>query len=216
MAAVSGGVMSELQIFSLDSVDSTNETAKRLLREGKLTRGYVVAREQTAGRGQRGRAWSSPRDAGIYVSIVDRPDRPAGDLTLYTLAAGVACVEAIRDLTGMTVAIKPINDLYAQGCKLGGILTEAVIEQGRTQALITGVGINVRRCDHALVEAKAEAISLQELLPVSAFAYFDPGGLVRSVVRQVLEWNAIAAEDDGRSVRVAWERFRLDDAPTTT
>lgn len=202
--------MSDLQIIALDSVDSTNEAAKRLLREGSIDRGYVVAREQTAGRGQRGRVWSSPRDAGIYVSVVDRPDRPAADLTIYTLAAGVACVEAIRDVTGLTIGLKPINDLYAQDCKLGGILSEAVIEQGRVQALITGVGINLRRCDHALSEAKVEAISLQDLLPVSAFAYLDPGGLLRSVVRKVLEWNQIAAQDEDRGVRIAWERYRVD------
>lgn len=204
--------MSDLQIIALDSVDSTNEEAKRLLREGKIDRGYVVAREQTAGRGQRGRVWSSPRDAGIYVSVVDRPDRPASDLTIYTLAAGVACVEAIRDVTGLTIGLKPVNDLYALDCKLGGILSEAVIEKGRAQALITGVGINLRRCEHALTDAKVEAISLQDLLPVSAFAYLDPGGLLRSVVRKVLEWNQIAAQDEGRGVRIAWERYRVDGA----
>lgn len=203
---------SSLQVFRFDSVDSTNEAAKRLIHEGKLTgRGYVLAREQTAGRGQRGRSWSSPRDAGIFLSVVDRPERAASDLTLYTLAAGVACVEAIRDVTGLNVQLKPVNDLYAEGCKLGGILTEAVIEQGRMQALITGIGINLRRTEHGLTDSRATPISLQELLPVSAFGYLDAQGLARSVVRGALDWNAMAAEDAGRAVRVAWGRYRMDD-----
>jgi len=204
---------SSLQVFRLDSVDSTNEAAKRLIREGKITqRGYVLAREQTAGRGQRGKSWLSPRDAGVYLSVVDRPGRAASDLTLYTLAAGVACVEAIRDVTGLTVAIKPINDLYAEGCKLGGILTEAVFEQGRVESLVTGVGINVRRTNHVLADAPVEPISLQELLPVSGFAYLDPDGLVRSIVRSVHEWNERVGKDDGQAVRTAWERFKVSPA----
>jgi BirA family biotin operon repressor/biotin-[acetyl-CoA-carboxylase] ligase len=142
-----------LQVFPYDSVDSTNEVAKRLICEpGFGGPACVIAREQTAGKGTRGRKWASPKDAGIYVSVIEVPDRECGGAGLaqansfepatFTQAAGVACVECLRRHFGICVELKPINDLYVNGCKLGGILTEARIEGGKIAALITGIGIN--------------------------------------------------------------------------
>ena len=141
-----------MQAFALDTVDSTNEQAKRLIRGGELREaGYVLAREQTAGKGSRGRFWFSPKDAGIYLSVVEIPrQRHAISTTLFTLAAGVACAEALRRTACIDVRLKPINDLYIDGAKLGGILTETVIRDGSPEAIITGVGINVRRIDRPL------------------------------------------------------------------
>ena len=70
--------MRPAQAFYFDSVDSTNEAAKRLIHDHRIhSPAYVVAREQTAGRGQRGRLWLSPRDAGVYLTVVDFPDSTA-------------------------------------------------------------------------------------------------------------------------------------------
>jgi len=198
-----------LQAYFFDTLASTNETAKQLVLSRQLIgRGYVAAREQTAGRGQRGRSWSSPRDAGIYLSVVDRPQDPPTDLTVYTLAAGVACVEAVRKVAGVTPSLKPINDLYVNGRKLGGILTEAVIEQGRVSALVTGIGINLRRVDHAIDDAQATPISLQDLLPAGQFAYLDRMALIHAVAQGVLGWNTRVSTSGGDFVREAWHRYR--------
>jgi len=117
-----------MQSFHFDTIDSTNEAAKRMIEAGRLNGpGYLLAREQTGGKGRHGRIWLSPRDAGIYRSVVELPGRTVGtQATMFTLAAGVACVEALKETTGVEVKLKPINDLYARGAKLGGILTEAV------------------------------------------------------------------------------------------
>src|SRR3990167_6325862 len=122
--------MTPAQVFHFDSVDSTNDVAKRLIADGQIHgRAYIVAREQTAGRGQRGRPWLSPRDAGIYLTTVDFPNAlPTPVTNLFTLGAGIACIEALRRCTGVDVYLKPINDLYVGHAKLGGILTEAVID----------------------------------------------------------------------------------------
>ncbi|MDO8632258.1 MAG: hypothetical protein Q7R41_17375, partial [Phycisphaerales bacterium] len=136
-----------MQAFYFDSVDSTNDQAGRLLREGRIgDSAYVVARGQSAGKGNRGRKWASPDDAGIYLTVVDRPAHSDDDpralnpaapvlLHMFTRAAGVACAEMLRERTNVDVRLKPINDLYVDGRKLGGILTEAVIEQGCIRAL---------------------------------------------------------------------------------
>src|SRR3990172_6777921 len=87
-----------VRAFHFDSVNSTNEAAKRLIQDDQIHgRAYIVAREQTAGRGQRGRLWLSPRDAGVYLTVVDFPDAmPTPATSLFTLGAGIACVEALR------------------------------------------------------------------------------------------------------------------------
>ena len=66
-----------MQSFHFDTVDSTNEAAKRMIRSGELRQpAYLLALEQTAGRGSRGRRWASPKDAGIYLSVVEFPREP--------------------------------------------------------------------------------------------------------------------------------------------
>lgn len=135
-----------------DTLDSTNEEAKRLLNEG-LIRGLTLirARHQTAGRGTQGRQWFSPSGAGLYLSIVHPfPEGGIPVSPLFTLAAGVACAETLLNMTGLQIRLKPVNDLYLNGCKLGGILTEGIVgiigqenQRSACKAIVTGIGINV-------------------------------------------------------------------------
>ena len=92
-------VLRPMNSFRIDTVDSTNDEAKRLIAEGRLRgRGYVLAREQTAGRGTQGRSWLSPRDAGLYLSVARTGvEPPSPNVAQLTLAAGAACVEAIHE-----------------------------------------------------------------------------------------------------------------------
>jgi BirA family biotin operon repressor/biotin-[acetyl-CoA-carboxylase] ligase len=141
--------------FHLDSVDSTNEEAKRLLLRGEVSSvAYVSAREQTAGRGSRGRTWVSPRDAGVYLSVIQRFDKGLDPATIsvegFTLAAGVACAELLHEVFDVDVRLKPINDLYVGSAKLGGILVESIVEASLVRALVTGIGLNLRSADRTL------------------------------------------------------------------
>lgn len=203
-----------MQAFHFDSVDSTNESAKRLIRDAKIHGpAYVLAREQTAGRGQRGCLWLSPRDAGIYLTIVDFPNALSTPVSnLFTLGAGIACVETLRQCAGVDVHIKPINDLYAGHAKLGGILTEAVIEGERIKALLTGIGINVRRTPRLLPAGSPEAISLQDLIPPAQFWCLDESQLVTALVDHVFLWNTVVANGDTDRVEREWERYKLPSA----
>ncbi len=198
-----------MQAVLLDTVDSTNEVAKRLIREGRMaSRGYVLAREQTAGKGQRGKTWSSPRDAGIYLSVVDRPPVTAADLSLYTRAAGVGCAMVLRETTQLDIRLKPVNDLYVENRKLGGILTEAIIQHGELQALITGVGVNLRRIPPVVTDS-VMPVSLQELLAPDRFAYLEVADLVGKLVQAILRWNAIVAGGDLAALHAEWNRLRI-------
>ena len=106
----------------------------------------VVADQQTAGRGRRGRSWFSPPGAGLYVSAVVAPSRaadPGRAMALLTLAAGVGIAEGIQEATGFAADLKWPNDLYAGRRKLGGILAEASTTGGLVDRVVLGFGINV-------------------------------------------------------------------------
>ena len=156
--------------FHFDTVDSTNDAARRLIAEGRLRGcGYVLAREQTAGRGTHGRTWISPRDAGIYLSVVrTNGGQATANTSLITTAAGLACVSGLTAVTGLTtIRLKPVNDLMAHGRKLGGILTECEIESGAMKSLIVGIGLNLRVADRELPPGAIPPIALEECLAPS-------------------------------------------------
>lgn len=127
-------------IFRFDSCPSTNDIARDLARGGAPAGTVVIADEQTAGRGTKGRAWSSPRGKGLYVSIVLRPRVP--EISLLPLAAGLAAREAIADACGLAPALRWPNDLVWEGRKLGGILCESAFLGNCPDYAILGTGLN--------------------------------------------------------------------------
>lgn len=196
------------ELLHYSQLDSTNEEAKRLVHAGKIQKTtLILANSQTAGKGTQGRAWASPPGAGLYLSVIhpffpldaiSQTARLPG-LPLYTLAAGVACAETIQDLTGLSIQLKPVNDLYVEDCKLGGILTESLISQNgqetRCRALITGIGINILT-DKTVMQACEQdsrgnrPTSLQASLAPHRFNCWNP-----EAIRQELSV-AIAAQLD--------------------
>lgn len=132
------------RVVALASVSSTNDEARRLAEQAEAPAGtIVVADQQTAGRGRGGRKWSSPAGAGVYLSMLFRPEtlEPAP----VSILAGLGLARALdRALPGLHPSIKWPNDLFAGGLKFGGVLSEATWSDGRPRYLVVGVGINVR------------------------------------------------------------------------
>jgi BirA family biotin operon repressor/biotin-[acetyl-CoA-carboxylase] ligase len=131
-------------ILRFDSLPSTNTEAARQAALGAPEGLCIVAREQTAGRGRRERVWVSPKDAGLYLSVVLRPALEARLWPLITLAAALAVRDALLEACGLEADIKWPNDLLAGGRKLCGILAETA-EGARARAVVLGVGVNLRR-----------------------------------------------------------------------
>ncbi len=125
---------------------STNETAKERAREGAGEGTVVLARRQTAGRGRFGRRFDS-EDGGVYLSVILRPSFPASDAVFVTAAAAVAMAEAIGTVAGKEAEIKWVNDVFVDGKKVCGILTEGAMnaEFGTLDYVVLGVGFNVDR-----------------------------------------------------------------------
>ncbi len=132
-------------------LDSTNAVALAGARQGAATGLLVCAETQTAGKGRRGRRWSSPPGAGLYFTLVLRPPRPHACWTLLNLIASVAVAQAIADLERESVVpqrllvdLKWPNDVLVSGKKAAGILVETAGSGGSPYAAVVGVGVNVR------------------------------------------------------------------------
>lgn len=133
------------RLVILKSVDSTNDEAKRLVRNNHDDGIVVVAEEQFAGKGRLGRKWSSGSDGGLYFSVVMRPELPPSDIASITLASGYAVCLAIREFTGLDARIKWPNDVVIGRKKVCGILTEMSAQSDRIECVITGIGVNVNQ-----------------------------------------------------------------------
>ena len=132
-------------IQTMESTTSTNDLAKIYANHNSTTPAIFISEEQTAGRGRLGRKFVSPSKTGLYISLCLFPTIALEDLSLITCATAVACVETIEQLTGKSLNIKWVNDLFYQDKKVGGILTEIIsdFESQQVQALIVGMGINL-------------------------------------------------------------------------
>lgn len=135
-----------LSIRVAPSISSTNTVLKGLAAEGAPEGLALVAGAQTAGRGRLGRSFYSPTDSGVYLSLLLRPETPAGETTKLTACAAVAVAEAVEALSGKPAGIKWVNDVLLDGKKVCGILTEASLdcESGRMDYVVVGIGINAR------------------------------------------------------------------------
>ena len=117
----------EIKIF--DAISSTNLEARQLAVSGMAGHGsFVVAMEQTAGRGRRGREFYSPKGSGIYLSVILEPKGTLEGSLLITTAAATAVYKAVKEVCGVKLGIKWVNDLYKDNRKVCGILTEAVTD----------------------------------------------------------------------------------------
>lgn len=161
--------------------------AKRGASEGLC----IVAREQAHGRGRHERVWNSPRDAGLYVSVLLRPRFDLSIWPLITLMAALAVADALREACGLETDIKWPNDIMVHDQKLSGILAETV-ETDQGHACVLGIGINL--LDDAIPpELQDRATSISALTGKDA----DAEGLLTALLEHLARHYAQLAEADG-------------------
>ncbi len=128
-------------VLWFDTLESTNNRMKELIRQGAVHGTVLAAREQTGGRGRLGRSFASP-PGGLYLSLLLQPDcAPERCLSLTPLAA-VAVRRAVAACADAEPVIKWPNDLLLNGKKLCGILVELLFAGGQPQVIV-GIGVNV-------------------------------------------------------------------------
>lgn len=199
----------KLPIYIFDALDSTNTRAKELALMDAPHGTVVMAHQQTSGRGRLGRSFFSPQ-SGIYLSVILRPDFLADNgaaddsdsrsrrLMLITSAAAVAVAESIEEICGKSASIKWVNDIYVDGKKVCGILTEGVTDfkTGEIQSLIAGIGINM-----TVAEFPPELLEVAGALEGD----YSKAALTASVISKLLDFaeelagqDAVQEDPDGQ------------------
>jgi BirA family transcriptional regulator, biotin operon repressor / biotin---[acetyl-CoA-carboxylase] ligase len=194
-ARLRGTRFSDVRWF--ERIDSTNRYLLDCAGAGADEGTVAVADEQTAGRGRLGRTWVAPAGSALLVSVLLRPRLPAERTHLVTLAAGLAALEAVGELSELQAGLKWPNDVVVDDRKLAGILAEG----DGAGAVIVGMGCNVRPdvlpAELAAI-ATAVPVDRKELLVAWLRAYDARLAALDSVVAAAIARSATL----GRRVRV--------------
>jgi len=126
-----------------ESVTSTNDVAKQLINEYCPEGTIIYTREQTDGRGRRGRAWQDKKGETLATSLVLYPTLPQEYIPCITLVAALSVRAAIKNFSSLECKIKWPNDVICSDKKICGILTERIFVEGKS-AVIVGIGVNVK------------------------------------------------------------------------
>jgi BirA family transcriptional regulator, biotin operon repressor / biotin---[acetyl-CoA-carboxylase] ligase len=146
----------------------------------------VATDEQTAGRGRLGRPWLAAPGTSLLFSVNLKPTVPTHRLPELSIVAGLACAEAIREVTGLMPGIKPPNDLLVGSRKLAGILAEA-----RDDRVVLGIGINVNTAPDDLPhDVDREPTSLRAELGAPADRARLLTAILLELERRYDAWNA--------------------------
>jgi BirA family transcriptional regulator, biotin operon repressor / biotin---[acetyl-CoA-carboxylase] ligase len=201
-------------ILRFDSIDSTNLEAMRQAKAGAPEGLCVVAREQTRGRGRLDRSWQSPKDAGLYLSLLLHPEFEMNMWPLITLMAALAVFDALMKTCGLRADIKWPNDLCVNDRKLCGILAET-FETDQGPAAVLGIGINLSAGGLNAIPAEAESVEtltgrkpdgeriLTELLKAIGERY-ELLLSAEGCEHTIREWCAHSSYAIGRQVRVSF------------
>jgi BirA family biotin operon repressor/biotin-[acetyl-CoA-carboxylase] ligase len=144
-------VWESLRVEGFLETESTNAEALERARRGAPAGTLIYAESQTAGRGRNRRRWISPSGAGLYFSLLLRPIQPVNRWSILTHAASVAVALTLRELSDASWIPRPLdlelkwpNDVLCSGRKAAGILLETAGTAGTIEAVVIGVGINVK------------------------------------------------------------------------
>jgi len=192
-------------LITLEKVDSTNSEAERYLAAGSATPLVILAREQTQGRGRRGRTWHSPAAGNLYSTFVFRPNLEPARLQDFTLWMGLNVCELVANFCKIEPGLKWPNDLLVRGHKAGGMLTEARIDSDQVRDLVFGLGLNLNaRSEDLPREVKATAISLAE----AAGTPVDVNRFAAALITRVFSAYTHFVENDYRAkFAELWARF---------
>jgi BirA family biotin operon repressor/biotin-[acetyl-CoA-carboxylase] ligase len=181
-----------------ETIDSTNEEARRLAEAGEAGPVWIQADRQTAGRGRRGRAWDSPT-GNLAATLFLRPGKPARECAQLSFVAALAASDAVAlTAPGIEVKLKWPNDVLASGRKIAGILLEsASVGDDKPSWLAIGIGINLAQFPEG---TEFPATSL------SALGHPAPkaGDAVAALAASFARWYEVWREQGFGNVRDAW------------
>lgn len=176
------------RVVLFEEVGSTMDVAHALGSDGAPPGTLVLANAQRTGRGRSGRRWSAEPGAGIWLTLIERPNE-ARAVEVLSLRVGLRAARALDRFAPAPVGVKWPNDLYLLGGKLGGILVETRWRDGRPDWVVIGIGVNVRPprdvpTAAALGEQQSRLEILGELIPAVRAAAAGRGPLTEREVAE--------------------------------
>ena len=180
------------------TINSTNDAARDWAENGAPHGAVVIANQQTAGRGRRGRDWISPPDCGLLFSMIVRDIETVAHATL---GAAVAMAHAIEEICQVSAQVKWPNDILLHNQKIGGILCESHIKNARVDFLIIGIGINVL---HAREQLPERPIFPASSLRLECDRELDLRTVENACLKHLASTCAQLQSGDWESVRAAW------------
>lgn len=188
----------------LETTDSTNAEALRLLSSGVQAPFVVLAEAQTSGRGRRGRAWVSPPAQNLYytlaLTITGGPQRLSG----LSLVVGLAVMHALRQMGVVRAGVKWPNDIYVDGKKIAGILLELTGDPADVCHVVIGIGINVN-----MTAEVAEIEQAWTSMRVETEALTDRNELVRILSQSLHHYLTRHAKEGFSGLRAEWENHNI-------
>jgi BirA family biotin operon repressor/biotin-[acetyl-CoA-carboxylase] ligase len=169
-----------------DLIDSTQRRARERVELGLRGAAAVIADAQSAGRGQRGRAWQSPPGAAVYLTVVWPSGRRLAGLAGLSLVAGLAVRNTLAQW-GIDARLKWPNDVWVDRRKLGGILVE-VIGDRRGSIVLIGIGLNLKLPAAAAAAIDQPWIDLAQLLDPPPSRSLLIGALLAELQRCLLRF----------------------------
>ena len=200
------GALSGRRRVAVEVVDSVDSTSSELLRRASATdihRRVLLAERQTAGRGRRGRAWTSIPGGSLTFSLGWRIARAPGELSALPLVVGLAVCRALEGAGFADIELKWPNDLVRRGAKLAGVLVELSRDTAGRSLAVIGIGVNVR-----LPAAVRRAIGREvtDLASVELSAGLDRNVLAARIVNEVAGALRAYARSGFARFRTEWLR----------
>lgn len=198
-------------LYFFESTSSTNPDAKRFAEEGAPHGTIVVADRQTAGRGRRGRTWSSPSGKSIYFTIVVRPEFAPDKASMITLVMALSVAQAIEEVTGLPAQIKWPNDIVVHKKKVCGILTEMSMtpEMDEIQFVVAGVGVNTNH--NGPEEFPEEIRETAASLKMESGEHIDRAGLLERILARFEEnYDCFERIQDLSALREAYQAHLIN------
>lgn len=192
-------------VFVESSLDSTNAEIFRRLDAGVRAPFVLLAERQTAGRGRRGRAWSSPFAENLYCSVVVRVDGGMSQVEALSLTVGLAVARALQACGLSAAGLKWPNDVLVDGHKISGILLELAGDPADVCHVVVGVGINVNMLVDASAVIDQPWTSVRQCLGKA----MDRNQLAGELLRQLRAYFATHWRDGFAGLRDEWEALHV-------
>jgi BirA family transcriptional regulator, biotin operon repressor / biotin---[acetyl-CoA-carboxylase] ligase len=190
----------EPAIVRLDQVDSTQTVAFALAEQGAADRTVVIADQQAAGRGRRGRVWQAPPRTSLLASILVRSRLPQARLATLSPTTAVATAEALRRVTPLSPRLKWPHDVLVGGRKIAGILLESRSIASADPVLVIGVGVNLGQHEFPPeLTGRATSVALETGHPV------DRDAMLKALLEEFDTWRARLEGEGFGPVRERWK-----------